>query len=85
MSLPSSPKGRDPTARDSVDHPGDDDNKLSLIEMLSEMNKLESPSQQHQHHLTKYDISNPSLASGPTFVETEGSRNSQPEEIRKRV
>ena len=84
VSLPTSPIGRTPTGRDSVDLPGEDDSKLSLIEILTEMN-LESPGQRHQHQLTKNDISSPSIASGPTFVEAEGDLVAEPEESRRKV
>ena len=65
--------------------------KLSLIEMLEELEKSDYSTLKRQH-LSKNDISGPTATSGPTFVEGGGNPTPSirperltPELMRKRV
>jgi len=69
-SLPSSPLSNDFVDSGKVGE-SEGDSKLSLFEMLSEMENGENeyPTLKRNSHLSKRDISEPTDTSGPTFVE----------------
>ncbi len=74
------------------------DGEISLLDMLEELEHNDDyPTLKRGSHLSKKDISGPTAASGPTFVEGSGTNEDPvndtvkspekitPEQIRKRV